>query len=46
MIVGSISPPWRSGVRTLRGAWIDRYGDAAAGALIVSIGAALAVLGL
>jgi nickel/cobalt transporter (NicO) family protein len=35
-----------AGVRTLRGAWIDRYGDAAAGALIVSIGAALAMLRL
>jgi len=33
-------------VRTLRAAWIDRYGDIAAGALIVSVGAAMSVLGI
>jgi nickel/cobalt transporter (NicO) family protein len=35
-----------AGVRTLRAAWIDRYGDVAAGALIVTVGAAMAVLGM
>ena len=35
-----------AGARTLKFGWIDRYGDAVAGALIVSVGAALAVLGL
>lgn len=35
-----------AGVRTVRAGWIDRYGDVAAGALIVSVGAAMAVLGL
>jgi nickel/cobalt transporter (NicO) family protein len=35
-----------AGVRTLRAAWIDRYGDIAAGALIVSVGAAMNVLGI
>ena len=34
------------GVRTLRAAWIDRYGDVAAGALIVTVGAAMTVLGI
>jgi nickel/cobalt exporter len=35
-----------AGVRTLRAPWIDRYGDIAAGALIVTVGAAMAVLGI
>ncbi len=35
-----------AGARALRAAWLDQYGDAAAGALIVSVGAAMAVLGL
>lgn len=35
-----------AGARTLKFGWIERYGDAVAGALIVSVGAALAVLGL
>ena len=35
-----------AGVRTFRAAWIDRYGDVAAGALIVSVGAAMSVLGI
>ena len=36
----------RAGVSALRFAWIDRYGDAVAGGLIVVLGAVLAVLGL
>jgi len=35
-----------AGVRAFRAPWIDRYGDIAAGALIVSVGAAMAVLGI
>lgn len=35
-----------AGARTFRAAWIDRYGEIAAGALIVSVGAAMAVLGI
>jgi hypothetical protein len=35
-----------AGARALRAPWLDRYGDAAAGALIVVMGTALAVLGL
>jgi hypothetical protein len=35
-----------AGARALHAPWIDRYGDAVAGALIVSVGAAMAVLGL
>lgn len=35
-----------AGIRSLRAPWIDRYGDAAAGALIVSVGAAMAALGI
>ena len=35
-----------AGVRTFRAAWIDRYGDVAAGALIVSVGAAMSALGI
>jgi len=35
-----------AGVRTLRAAWIDRYGDIAAGALIVSVGAAMNLFGV
>ena len=34
------------GARTFRAAWIDRYGEIAAGALIVSVGGAMAVLGI
>ena len=35
-----------AGARALRATWIDRYGDIAAGALIISVGAAMAVLGI
>ena len=35
-----------AGARAFRSTWIDRYGDIAAGALIVSVGAAMAVLGI
>jgi hypothetical protein len=35
-----------AGARTLRAPWIDRYGDAVAGALIVTVGATMAVLGI
>lgn len=35
-----------AGVRTLRMPWIDRYGDAVAGALIVVLGAVVTVLGV
>jgi len=35
-----------AGVRSLRAPWLDRYGDAAAGALIVTVGASMAVLGI
>jgi hypothetical protein len=35
-----------SGIRAIRAPWIDRYGDAAAGAIIVCVGAAMAVLGI
>ena len=35
-----------AGIRNLRGAWIDRFGHAVAGACIVSIGAAMAILGI
>jgi hypothetical protein len=34
-----------AGARALHAHWLDRWGDAAAGALIVSVGAAMAVLG-
>ena len=35
-----------AGARSLRAPWLDRYGDAAAGALIVTMGTVLAVLGI
>jgi len=35
-----------AGVRTFRAAWIDQYGHVAAGALIVTVGAAMAALGI
>lgn len=35
-----------AGARALRAPWVDRYGDAVAGAVIVSVGAAMAVLGI
>jgi hypothetical protein len=35
-----------AGARALRAPWIDRYGDAIAGALIVCVGAAMAILGM
>ncbi len=35
-----------AGARTLRAPWLDRYGDVAAGALIVTVGAAMAALGI
>ena len=34
-----------TGVRTLRAPWLDRYGDVTAGALIVTVGAAMMFLG-
>jgi hypothetical protein len=37
--------PARAGVRFLRSAWLDRYGDAAAGAVIAGVGLTVAVLG-
>ena len=35
-----------AGARAFRAAWIDRYGDVAAGALIVSVGVTMAALGI
>lgn len=35
-----------AGARALRAPWLDRYGDAAAGALIVAMGTVMAALGL
>ena len=35
-----------AGARTLRAPWLDRWGDATAGALIVTMGTVMAVLGL
>lgn len=35
-----------AGVQSVRSPWIDRYGHAAAGALIVSVGAAMAIWGI
>lgn len=35
-----------AGVRSLRAPWLDRYGDVAAGALIVTVGAAMSALGI
>jgi len=35
-----------AGARAIHAHWIDRYGDAVAGALIVSVGAAMAALGI
>jgi nickel/cobalt exporter len=35
-----------AGVSALRAPWIDRYGDVAAGALIVTVGAAMSALGI
>lgn len=35
-----------AGARALRAPWLDRYGDVAAGALIVTMGTVMAVLGL
>ena len=35
-----------AGARALRAPWLDRYGDAAAGALIVVMGTVMAVLGI
>jgi predicted alpha/beta hydrolase family esterase len=35
-----------AGARAIHARWIDRYGDAVAGALIVSVGAAMAALGI
>ena len=34
-----------AGTRALRAPWLDRFGDATAGALIVTVGATLAILG-
>jgi hypothetical protein len=38
--------PARAGARTLRGQWIDRYGDIAAGGVIAAVGLVVAGLGL
>lgn len=35
-----------AGARALRAPWMDRFGDAFAGALIVTVGAAMAILGI
>jgi nickel/cobalt exporter len=35
-----------AGARSVHSPWIDRYGHAAAGAMIVSVGAAMAILGI
>ncbi|MGZ4807840.1 MAG: hypothetical protein ACXV7D_00800 [Thermoanaerobaculia bacterium] len=35
-----------AGVRAVRSPWLDRYGDVAAGVLIVSVGATMALLGI
>lgn len=35
-----------AGVRALRAAWIDQYGHAVAGAFIITLGAAMALLGI
>lgn len=35
-----------AGARALHAPWVDRYGDAVAGAVIVSVGVAMAVLGI
>jgi hypothetical protein len=35
-----------AGTRALRAPWIDRYGDAIAGGLIVGVGALVRVLGI
>lgn len=35
-----------AGARTLRAPWLDRYGDAVAGGVIVTVGATMAMLGL
>ena len=37
--------PARAGARAVRARWLDRYGDAAAGALIVGVGITAAALG-
>jgi hypothetical protein len=37
--------PARAGARSLRAAWVDRYGDAAAGGLIAAVGLVVAGLG-
>lgn len=37
--------PARSGARHLRAAWLDRYGDAAAGAVIAAVGVVVSGLG-
>ena len=37
--------PARAGARVLRAGWLDRYGDAAAGALIAAVGLVVAGLG-
>ena len=37
--------PARAGVRLLRAAWLDHYGDAVAGAVIAAVGLAVAALG-
>jgi hypothetical protein len=38
--------PARAGARTLRGQWIDRYGDTAAGGVIAAVGRVVVGLGL
>jgi len=35
-----------AGARTFRAAWIDQYGHVTAGALIVTVGAVMAALGI
>jgi hypothetical protein len=37
--------PARAGVRFFRSTWLDRYGDAVAGAVIAGVGLTVAALG-
>jgi hypothetical protein len=38
--------PARAGVKFLRAPWLDRYGDAAAGGVIATVGLAVTLLGI
>jgi vacuolar-type H+-ATPase subunit I/STV1 len=43
--MGALVLPASSGARRFQAAWLDRYGDAAAGAVIASVGIAVSALG-